>query len=106
MSERAGDTDDQQSNARSGGGQPPWMDALAQAIVAGVRGVQPPQEREVMEAEEVAAFLGVDRKTVYDYAGRGVIPCRRLGKRLLFSRSALVVWLGACSKGSSNGDST
>lgn len=62
-------------------------------------------EREVMSVEECAAFLGVDRKTVYDYAGRGVIPCRRLGKRILFSRQALVLWLGgACSKGWSNGE--
>src|SRR5262245_9878958 len=28
-------------------------------------------EPEVMTADEVAAFLGVDRNTVYDYAGRG-----------------------------------
>jgi excisionase family DNA binding protein len=48
-----------------------------------------------MDADEVAVFLGVDRKTVYDYAGRGEIPHRRLGKRLLFSRSAIVEWLGA-----------
>ena len=48
---------------------------------------------EVLSAEEVAVFLGVDRKTVYDYANRGQIPHRRLGRRLLFSRSALVVWL-------------
>ncbi len=62
-------------------------------------------EREAMSVEEVAAFLGVDRKTVYDYAGRGMIPCRRLGKRILFSRRALVLWLGGeCSKGWSNGE--
>ncbi len=48
---------------------------------------------EVLNAEEVAVFLGVDRKTVYDYANRGQIPHRRLGKRLLFSRSVLVAWL-------------
>ena len=63
-------------------------------------------EREVMSVEECAAFLGVDRKTVYDYAARGVLPCARLGKRILFSRQMLVLWLGgACSKGPSNGDS-
>src|SRR5689334_14701365 len=39
---------------------------------------------EIMTADEVAAFLGVDRNTVYDYAGRGVIPHQRLGKRILF----------------------
>jgi excisionase family DNA binding protein len=51
---------------------------------------------EVLNAEEVAAFLGVDRKTVYDGAGRGTIPHQRLGKRLLFSRQALMTWLGTC----------
>ena len=51
---------------------------------------------EVMSAEDVAAFLGVDRNTVYDYAGRGTIPCRRLGKRLLFHRPVLVSWLDPC----------
>lgn len=65
-----------------------------------------PSEREVMSVVECAAFLGVERKTVYDYAARGVLPCARLGKRILFSRQALVLWLGgACSKGWSNGDS-
>lgn len=55
---------------------------------------------EVMCAEDVAAFLGVDRNTVYDYAGRGTIPCRRLGKRLLFHRPALVTWLDPCKAAS------
>lgn len=65
----------------------------------------PSPEREVMSVEECAVFLGVDRKTVYDYAGRGMIPCRRLGKRILFSRRALVLWLGGeCSKWWSNGE--
>ncbi len=50
-------------------------------------------KRDVMTADEVAAFLGVDRNTVYDYAGRGVIPHQRLGKRVLFRRGALVSWL-------------
>jgi excisionase family DNA binding protein len=50
-------------------------------------------ESDVMNADEVAAFLGVDRTTVYDFAGRGEIPHQRLGKRLLFRRGALVSWL-------------
>jgi excisionase family DNA binding protein len=53
---------------------------------------------DVMTADEVAAFLGVDRNTVYDYAGRGVIPHQRLGKRMLFRRGALTAWLDASSK--------
>ncbi len=91
-----------------------WIDAIALAMAAGVRvgqrgmlhapagvtdradALTPGHDPEVMDADEVAAFLGVDRNTVYDYAGRGEIPHRRLGKRLLFSRSALVAWLGSC----------
>lgn len=57
-------------------------------------------DADVMSAEDVAAFLGVDRNTVYDYAGRGTIPCRRLGKRLLFHRPVLVSWLDPCKAAS------
>ena len=49
--------------------------------------------KDVMTADEVAEFLGVDRNTVYDFAARGVIPHQRLGKRLLFRRGAVVAWL-------------
>ncbi len=55
--------------------------------------------REVMTANEVADFLGVDRKTVYEAAWRAEMPHRRLGRRLLFSRAALIDWLRC--KGSS-----
>lgn len=51
-------------------------------------------ERECMSADELARFLGVNRKTVYTYAERGVIPHLRLGRRIVFSRSQVVVWLG------------
>ncbi|HTR54296.1 MAG TPA: helix-turn-helix domain-containing protein [Kofleriaceae bacterium] len=56
---------------------------------------------DVMTADEVASFLGVDRNTVYEYAGRGVIPHQRLGKRILFRRGALVTWLDASCKATS-----
>jgi excisionase family DNA binding protein len=58
-------------------------------------------DKEVMTADEVAAFLGVDRNTVYDYAGRGVIPHQRLGKRILFGRGALMSWLESSCKATS-----
>lgn len=54
---------------------------------------------EVLTADEVAAFLRVDRKTVYDAVGRGEMPHRRVGKRLVFSRTALLDWL-ACKSAS------
>lgn len=48
---------------------------------------------EVMTADQVAELLGVDRNTVYDKANRGQIPCRRLGRRILFGRRAILDWL-------------
>ena len=61
----------------------------------------PSSDRDVMTADEVAAFLGVDRNTVYDYAGRGMIPHQRLGKRILFRRGGLVSWLDSSCKATS-----
>lgn len=46
-----------------------------------------------MRANELAKLLGVNRKTVYEYAARNVIPCRRLGRRFVFSRAAVLAWL-------------
>jgi excisionase family DNA binding protein len=54
---------------------------------------------DVLTADEVAGLLRVDRKMVYDAAGRGELPRRRLGKRLVFSRTALLDWL-ACKPAS------
>ena len=80
-------------------------------LQAELHGQQPPAaprplaigepDRDVMTADEVAAFLGVDRNTVYEYAARGVIPHQRLGKRILFRRGALVTWLDASCKATS-----
>lgn len=57
-------------------------------------------ETEVLTADEVAAFLRCDRKTVYLAVGRNAIPYRRLGKRILFSRTALMAWLAECKAAS------
>ena len=62
-------------------------------------------DAECMRADQLARFLGVNRKTVYEYAARNVIPHRRLGRRIVFSRHQVVAWLGAC-KGSLAGKAT
>ena len=49
--------------------------------------------RDVMCADEVAAWFNVDRKSIYNAVARGDIPHQRLGKRVLFHRNALVSWL-------------
>jgi excisionase family DNA binding protein len=56
----------------------------------------PPAEPECMRADQLAKFLGVDRKTVYAYAAANAIPHRRLGRRIVFSRSQVVAWLRGC----------
>lgn len=48
---------------------------------------------EVLTVAQVAAMLGLHPKTVYDHAGAGTIPHRRVGRRLLFSRAAILRWL-------------
>ena len=55
---------------------------------------------DVMTADEVAAYLGVDRNTVYEYAARGAIPHKRLGKRMLFRRGSIIAWLDSAVVGS------
>jgi excisionase family DNA binding protein len=48
---------------------------------------------DVCTVDEVAAWLGVDRKTVYQAARRREIPCARLGRRFLLSRAQITAWL-------------
>lgn len=55
---------------------------------------------DVMTADEVAEYLGVDRNTVYEYASRGAIPHKRLGKRMLFRRGSIIAWLDSAVVGS------
>ncbi len=48
---------------------------------------------EILTVEEVAEWLRVNRKTVYEAASRDEIPCRKIGRILRFSREAVVQWL-------------
>jgi excisionase family DNA binding protein len=48
---------------------------------------------EILTADEVAALLRVNRKTIYEAAQRGDIPHCRLGRRLVFERGAVLAWL-------------
>jgi excisionase family DNA binding protein len=48
---------------------------------------------EILSASQVAQMLGLSLKTVYERAARGHIPCRRVGRRCLFFRPAIVAWL-------------
>jgi excisionase family DNA binding protein len=56
----------------------------------------------IIAVPEVARLLGLNRKTVYAYAARGDIPCRRVGRRFLFLESALKEWLSEYPQGVTN----
>jgi excisionase family DNA binding protein len=55
------------------------------------------REHDCMTAREVASWLRVERKTVYEYANKRIIPCQRLGRRIVFHRGALTAWLAGSS---------
>jgi excisionase family DNA binding protein len=44
---------------------------------------------EIMDPDDVAELLHLKRSTVIDYARRGVLPGKKLGKHWLFLRSEL-----------------
>ena len=51
------------------------------------------QEKEVLNTEEAAFFLGVSAFTMREYAKRGAIPARKEGKRWFFYKPDLVTWV-------------
>jgi len=60
-----------------------------------------PETPETLTVREVAAFLRVDRKTVYTAVSRNQIPFRRVGRKIRFHRAALALWLqGTCKRSS------
>lgn len=50
-------------------------------------------ENEILTIEEVAIFLRVSERTVYDWAQKGKIPCGRLGSSWRFKRSEILKWI-------------
>ena len=48
---------------------------------------------DVLTAREAAALLRLCKDSLYAAANRGDIPHRRVGRRLLFSKVALMSWL-------------
>lgn len=50
-------------------------------------------EPELMTVEEVAAFIRVSERTVYDWAQNGVIPAGKLGSTWRFKRSEVQKWV-------------
>lgn len=49
----------------------------------------------LLTVRELAAFLGLHEKTIYDWSARGELPCLRLGNRLRFDPNDVTRWLSA-----------
>lgn len=52
-------------------------------------------DHEILTLEEVAAYLRVSERTVYDWANKGEIPCGKIGTTWRFKRSELEKWVDA-----------
>ena len=48
---------------------------------------------EMLTAKDVEALLQIDRKTIYTYAERGLIPYVRIESNLRFSKHLVQRWL-------------
>jgi len=51
------------------------------------------EKPEIMTVAEVAEFLRVSERTVYDWAVNGTIPCGKLGTAWRFKRSQIEQWV-------------
>jgi excisionase family DNA binding protein len=47
----------------------------------------------VLTVDEAARFLRVNRKTLYEGVKAGEVPARRVGRRVVILRDALLDWL-------------
>jgi excisionase family DNA binding protein len=59
-------------------------------------------ERELIDAEEVAAMLGMTVDWVYEQSRRGRIPTITLGRYRRYRRAAIEAWLLSIERGSLN----
>jgi len=50
-------------------------------------------EHEILTLEEVADYLRVSERTVYDWAHKGEIPCGKIGTTWRFKRSEIEKWV-------------
>lgn len=51
------------------------------------------EESPIMRANELREMLGVGKNTLYDWCKQGLIPHKRIGRVILFSRIKVKEWL-------------
>ena len=50
-------------------------------------------DHEILTIEEIAQYLRISERTVYDWANKGAIPCGKLGTTWRFKRSEVEKWV-------------
>jgi excisionase family DNA binding protein len=52
-----------------------------------------PGEKDIMDIEETAVYLGCSRQTIYGYTSRRTIPHFKMHKRVMFRKQELIDWI-------------
>ncbi len=52
-------------------------------------------QRATLTVAETAQILGVSAWLIHQHIDRGTLPCIRLGRRILISRTRLLAWIDA-----------
>ena len=50
-------------------------------------------DKQVLNTEEAAIFLGFSAFTIREYAKKGIIPAKKVGKEWRFYKPDLIAWL-------------
>lgn len=58
-------------------------------------------QKDILTRREAAAYLNITPGTLTNYVKRGAVPCRKVARRVIFSRKALEQW-AACENDKSD----
>ncbi len=58
----------------------------------------PGDRRLTLTVPEAAVLLGISRGSAYEAARSGILPVRRIGRRLVVPRQALAAWLAGAGE--------
>ena len=69
------------------------MNMIADLVVEKLRAAQLASQERTLSARQAAEYLGVSQKTVYNLTSLGVFPCRKIGKRNIYTERTLYEYL-------------
>ena len=62
------------------------------------------ENHDILTIDEVADYLRVSERTIYDWANKGTIPCGKLGTTWRFKRTEVQRWVDEKLSGSTGPD--